>query len=507
MYTAPCFSNVAIPSIWQRHSFNRHQWSSKPSRGLIPKFCFSSSFCHLRRTIPRALTANSEQRCGYSNTFCSKKEDEVKGHAIKYSQTSPSGDRKQVAHRRFDWFNQWYPVSLITDLDRGKPNAVQILDNHIVVWHVPEKDKDSWVAFHDRCPHRFAALSEGQRINRTTKNLECGYHGWQFNSEGKCSVIPQSEKAPSSLVCAEALSCVVRSGLLFVWMGSCEPHPDSGPAVIEDARAKYITSAYSRILPLCFTTLIQNVLDPAHIHFAHHGQIGRRELAAPIPVRILRSSTAEGFTADYYDGSVRLRYRPPCLIEIVTASGLSFAYYAVPVTAGLVRTFALRGTSRRPLFRFPHWLDHFQRNRLVEGDLELMITQQREMRKVSKTKDYAGSWGDFYMPTSSDRLIVEMKRWLHDNAPTQTCHWFTFCNDDQVSIYKSRFSGHTRQCSSCSHIRDRLVLLEGIAAALAAGAASCGMILSHEMRFVSSLMFGFSCSLFVVSRRLRKRLE
>jgi len=48
-----------------------------------------------------------------------------------------------------------------------------------------------WNVFEDACPHRLAALSEG-RIDENTGNLMCTYHGWTFDSAGKCTNIPQS---------------------------------------------------------------------------------------------------------------------------------------------------------------------------------------------------------------------------------------------------------------------------------------------------------------------------
>lgn len=40
---------------------------------------------------------------------------------------------------------------------------------------------------------RLAKLSEGQLIDG---RLECLYHGWQFEGEGKCVKIPQVGNAP-----------------------------------------------------------------------------------------------------------------------------------------------------------------------------------------------------------------------------------------------------------------------------------------------------------------------
>ena len=38
------------------------------------------------------------------------------------------------------------------------------------------------------CLYRLAKLSEGQLIDG---RLECLYHGWQFQGDGKCVKIPQ----------------------------------------------------------------------------------------------------------------------------------------------------------------------------------------------------------------------------------------------------------------------------------------------------------------------------
>jgi len=73
----------------------------------------------------------------------------------------------------------------------------------------------------DRCPHRLAKLSTGQMI---AGRLECLYHGWQFETDGKCSHIPQlpvNTPIPRNAK-VKSYGVVERQGVLWVWLGEEE---------------------------------------------------------------------------------------------------------------------------------------------------------------------------------------------------------------------------------------------------------------------------------------------
>ena len=129
--------------------------------------------------------------------------------------------------------------------DASRPHACQVLGRDLVLWRDPLKG--SWHANDDACPHRLAPLSEGRiEVRRGGEDKEgkacescvlaCAYHGWEFDSRGSCTRIPQLEDDPSARATAlasprsRARSYPVRveAGLVFVW-------PDAEPGAEERA--------------------------------------------------------------------------------------------------------------------------------------------------------------------------------------------------------------------------------------------------------------------------------
>ncbi|CAI0557940.1 unnamed protein product [Linum tenue] len=93
-----------------------------------------------------------------------------------------------AGEEKFDWYSQWYPVMPVCDLDKREPHAKQVLGMDVVVWW--DRNENAWKVFDDMCPHRLAPLSEG-RIDPSGR-LQCAYHGWCFDGNGNCKLIPQS---------------------------------------------------------------------------------------------------------------------------------------------------------------------------------------------------------------------------------------------------------------------------------------------------------------------------
>ena len=91
---------------------------------------------------------------------------------------------------KFFLYNCWYVAAWhheITD----KIFTRTILDEPIVFYR---NSNGKVTALLDKCPHRGAPLSTGKIVDN---NIQCGYHGFKFDIEGKCIWLPGQSVIPN----------------------------------------------------------------------------------------------------------------------------------------------------------------------------------------------------------------------------------------------------------------------------------------------------------------------
>jgi phenylpropionate dioxygenase-like ring-hydroxylating dioxygenase large terminal subunit len=367
-------------------------------------------------------------------------------------------------HTEFNFFENWYPISPIEDLDSTRPTPVTLLGLRLVIWK--PKLSENFQVFLDRCPHRLAPLSEG-RIDEKTGNLMCSYHGWQFDSQGICTHIPQAEKpelvTENKQLCAIAFPCCQENGLLWVWpdVNSADraantPLPLS-PQV--DASQGFVWSSFVRDLDYDWQTLVENVADPSHVPFAHHGVQGDREKATPMNMKVVQSTPNLIQVTNQGGYKTTITFEPPCRLEYAIAFGnqgkrLGLVTYCIPVSPGKSRIVAqFPRNFAKTLYRLiPRWWDHIQnRNQVLDGDM-ILLNQQEHFLQQEKA-----NWKTAYkLPTGADRLIIEFRRWFDKYCYGQL-PWSEvgisvpeslITNDNRQELL-NRYKQHTQHCSSC----------------------------------------------------------
>jgi phenylpropionate dioxygenase-like ring-hydroxylating dioxygenase large terminal subunit len=366
----------------------------------------------------------------------------------------------------FNFFQHWYPLSPVEDLDPQRPTPVTLLGMRLVIWK--PRNSENYRVFLDQCPHRLAPLSEG-RVDEKTGNLMCSYHGWQFDNQGICTVIPQAEKSEivaknKENFCVLSLPVKEANDLLWVWpdtktaeLAEKTPLPLS-PQI--DASKGFVWSSYVRDLEYDWQTLVENVADPSHVPFSHHGVQGKREQAIPIPINISKSTPdlIEANTSGRFQTTIT--FEPPCRLEYAihipnSDKQLGLITYCVPVSPGKCRIIAQFSRNfAKTLNRLtPRWWTHIKtRNLVLDGDMMLLNQQEYLLQQKQSTE----SWKTAYkLPTSADRLVIEFRTWFDKYCQGQLPWGEVGISDTASKINDNRFvmldryKQHTQHCSSC----------------------------------------------------------
>jgi phenylpropionate dioxygenase-like ring-hydroxylating dioxygenase large terminal subunit len=396
----------------------------------------------------------------------------------------------------FNFFQHWYPLSPVEDIDPKRPTPVTILGLHLVIWK--PSSSETYRVFIDQCPHRLAPLSEG-RVDEKTGNLMCSYHGWQFDEQGICTHIPQAENPQliaknQQNLCALSLPCCQANDLIWVWpdaksaeLAAATPLPLS-PQV--DASQGFVWSSFVRDLEYDWQTLVENVADPSHVPFTHHGVQGNREKAVPVPLNVVES-TPDLIKVETSRSTIT--FEPPCRLEYAINFGkagqqIGLVTYCIPIAPGKSRIVAQfpRNFAKKLLQLTPRWWEHIkERNQVLDGDM--IVLHQQEYFLQQKQPE---GWQTAYkLPTSADRLVIEFRKWFdqycHGQLPWEKVGLSapekdSFCEDRQFLL--DRYRQHTQHCSSCRGAlktvkRLQTVLLANFAITIAGVA-----LLSDELR-------------------------
>lgn len=158
----------------------------------------------------------------------------------------------------------WYMAAWSSELDKDLLPR-RICNTPVVLFR--KKDGDI-AALADRCPHRFAPLSKGERRG---ESITCGYHGLTFDANGQCIHNPFASAIPKGAQIA-AYEVVERDGIAWIWLDTTS-HAD--PSLIPDF--SMLDRPCGR--PLEGYTLMRagyefatdNLMDLSHIEFVHKG--------------------------------------------------------------------------------------------------------------------------------------------------------------------------------------------------------------------------------------------
>lgn len=333
------------------------------------------------------------------------------------SQAEVRGEREVVD---YDWTEEWYPLYLTKNIPNDAPLGLTVFHKQLVLY----LDASGQLrCYEDRCPHRLAKLSEGQLVDG---RLECLYHGWQFEGEGKCVKIPQlpaGAKIPKQ-ACVRTYEVRDSQGVVWVWMSQRSPPNGSKIPWFENfARPGFQDISTTHELPYDHSILLENLMDPAHVPISHDRTdwSAKREDAQPLLFKVTER-TERGFAGWWGKESEKsllnfLRFEAPCVLsnsrEIVDEKGekhyFSGLFLCRPSGQGKSMLIVRFGTTRRsPLAKFfPTWYFHQNASKVFEQDMgflssqnEVLITEKRPTKEL------------YLNLKSSDTWVAEYRKWM-----------------------------------------------------------------------------------------------
>lgn len=368
----------------------------------------------------------------------------------------------------FHWKNCWYPVVFRKDLLTDKPYPFELYGKALVLFF---DGQGQLSCLRDRCPHRAARLSDGHLVDG---KLECLYHGWQFDHSGQCVHIPQMlpDKPIPERACTKSYALEVVQDIVWIWAGeSHAANPAAIPSIDNFDDEDVFSVDYLVELPYDQSYLIENVIDVAHIHTAHHGLRGggHRSMAKPLEFDVSENS-ARGIFSTYQSvglevdrsaiNSANVSFVAPNLIHYTTdykdqekIAGL--ALYSLPLAQGkcrlLYRKYSNFYSSKER--SKPRFIEHWIQNEILQQDMALIIGQYDEIERSD------GDLRDVWLPIkSSDTLVIQYRKWLDRFAANSpmfrgfSSHGNTSRSAGSVKPETSVFQLHTKHCISCTKV-------------------------------------------------------
>ena len=88
--------------------------------------------------------------------------------------------------------NSWFMLLYSNELATGEVKPLRYLGRELVAFRDAQGAVRVFDAF---CPHLGANLGYGGKVVGDT--LQCPFHGWRFDGNGRCVQVPYADKIPA----------------------------------------------------------------------------------------------------------------------------------------------------------------------------------------------------------------------------------------------------------------------------------------------------------------------
>ena len=157
----------------------------------------------------------------------------------------------------------WLPVLLSAELTDGVPLRVRLLGEDLVAF----RGESLLGLIAEACPHRRASLYYG-RIE--PDGLRCAYHGWKFDSAGRCVDMPNepTDCRFADKVRTVSYPCRERNGIIWAYLGPRTELPPL-PEFEWNTQADNIPFFWRSLRYCNWLQALEGDIDSSHINWLH----------------------------------------------------------------------------------------------------------------------------------------------------------------------------------------------------------------------------------------------
>jgi len=166
--------------------------------------------------------------------------------------------------------NAWYCAGWDYMVTQGKQSIVarKLAGERVVLYRKPSGEV---VALEDRCVHRQAALSLGQKEG---DSLRCMYHGLKFAPSGQCTEIPGQATIPER-ACVRSFPVVEKDNWIWVWLGEpAKADPALIPFAVGPGDPEWSIKTSHMHVEANYRLEIANLADLTHLAWVHQKSLG-----------------------------------------------------------------------------------------------------------------------------------------------------------------------------------------------------------------------------------------
>ncbi len=160
----------------------------------------------------------------------------------------------------------WIPFLLSRDVPAdAQPYRVRLLGEDLVAF----RESDGQVGLVDHaCPHRGAPMAFARNEEG---GLRCVYHGWKFNTEGRCEEMPAEPAGSPMLAKVRIKSYPVRerNGVLWTYMGPDVDHLPELPSMEWNMVPGAQVAVSMRVQECNWLQALEGEIDSAHAAILH----------------------------------------------------------------------------------------------------------------------------------------------------------------------------------------------------------------------------------------------